>query len=173
MTRRISPEGRLHDYHPDVGKIWRSRDDEPEQEMFERLPMWMNPPYEDRDTRIDLERLFPAILETLTNREQKLLWCRFWADYTLDEIGLVFGVTRERIRQIESKAMRRLRHPSRSAVLIDLVGFCPRKKRLEEQEQEALNKWNQAYREAEMLVRHTRYMENQLIKKLLELRENT
>ena len=171
--RRISLEGRLHDYDPEVGRLWRSRNEEPEQEVFGRFPMWMNPPHEDRDTRIDLERSFPVILETLTNREQKLLWCRFWADYTLEETGLVFGVTKERIRQIEAKAMRRLRHPSRSAVLIDLVGFCPRKKRLEEQEQEALKKWNQAYREAEMLARHTKHMENLLIKKLLELRENT
>ena len=176
--RRISLEGRLHDYDPEVGRIWRSRNEEPEQEVFGRFPMWMNPPHEDRDTRIDLKRLFPAALETLTNREQKLLWCRFWADYTLDEVGLCFGVTRERIRQIEAKALRRLRHPSRSGALHDLMEYCPRKKRLEElekekQEQEALNKWNKAYREAEMLARHTRYMENRLIKKLLELRENT
>jgi len=181
MTRRITPEGRMADFHPEVGKLWRSRNEEPKQEVFGRFPMWMNPPHEDRDTRIDLKRLFPAILETLTNREQKLLWCRFWADYTLDETGMVFGVTRERIRQIESKAMRRLRHPTRSDVLRTLMEYCPRKKRTEEQEQEeqekqeqeSVNKWNQAYREAEMLARHTKYMENLLIKKLLELRENT
>lgn len=170
--RRISLEGRLQDYHPDVGKIWRSRDDELEQEVFERFPMWMNPPHEDKDTRIDLERLFPVVLETLTKREQKLLWCRFWADYTLDETGMVFRVTRERIRQIESKAMRRLRHPTRSDVLRILVEYCPRKRRLEEQEAEALNKWHEEYKKT-LLVKHTQYMENRLIEKLLELRENT
>jgi hypothetical protein len=170
--RRISLEGRLHDYHPDVGKIWRSRDDEPEQEMFERFPMWMNPLYEDRDTRIDLQRLFPAILETLTKREQKLLWCRFWADYTLDETGMVFGVTKERIRQIEAKAIRRLKHPTRSDVLRTLMEYCPRKRRLEEQEQEALNKWHEEY-EKRLLAKHTQYMENRLIETLLELREST
>jgi predicted DNA-binding protein YlxM (UPF0122 family) len=140
----------------------------------------MTPPHEDRDTKIDLERLFPAILETMTNREQKLLWCRFWADYTLDEIAMVFGLTRERIRQIEAKAIRKLKHPSRSDVLRTLMEFCPRKKRLEEQkqeeqekqEQESVNKWNQAYREA-VEARHIRYMEDLLIKKLLELREST
>lgn len=171
--RRITPEGRLQDYDPEVGRLWRSRNDEPEREEFERLPKWMLAEPEDRDTRIDLKRLLPAILETLTNREQKLLWCRFWADYTLDEIGLVFGVTKERIRQIESKAMRRLRHPTRSDVLLTLMEFCPRKKRLEEQEQEALKKWREAYRDKEMMERHTQYMENLLIKKLLGLRENT
>lgn len=171
--RRISLEGRLQDYHPDVGKIWRSRDDEPEQEVLERLPMWMNPTYEDKDTRIDLRRLFPAVLETLTNREQKLLWCRFWADYTLDETGMVFRVTTERIRQIEARALRKLRHPTRSDALRVLMEFCPRKRRLEEQEQEARDKWHLTYREAEMVERHTRYMENRLIEKLLELRENT
>lgn len=173
MTRRITSEGRMADFHPEVGKLWRSRNDEPEQEVFDRLPWWMLTPHEDKDTRIDLKRLFPAALETLTNREQKLLWCRFWADYTLDETGMVFGVTRERIRQIEAKAIRKLKHPTRSDVLRTLMEFCPRKKRLEEQEQEALNKWREAYREKEMVERHTNYMENQLIKKLLELRENT
>jgi len=41
---------------------------------------------------------------------------------TLDEIGKVYGVTRERIRQIESKAMSKLRHPSRSSILRDYLG---------------------------------------------------
>jgi hypothetical protein len=173
MTRRITPEGCLTDFHPEVGKLWRSRDHELEQEVFERLPSWMIPMHRDVDIRIDLKQLFPSVLETLTNREQKLLWCRFWADYTLDETGMVFGVTKERIRQIEAKAIRKLKHPSRSDVLRTLMEFCPRKKRLEEQEQEALNKWREAYHEKKMLERHTNYMENQLIKKLLELREST
>lgn len=176
MVRRITPEGRLHDYDPEVGRIWRSRNDELEQQVFERLPKWMNPPHEDRDTRIDLKRLFPPILETLTIREQNVLWCMYWADYTLEEVGLSYGVTRERISQIEAKAVRKLKHPTRSDVLRTLMEYCPRKKRLEElekerQEQESLNKWNQAY--LEVLARHTQYMENRLIKKLLELRETT
>ena len=93
MTRRITPEGRLHDYHPDVGKLWRNRDDEPEQEVFERQPAWMQTEPTDRDDLIDLQRVVPQILETITNREQKLLWCRLWADYTLDETGMVFTHT--------------------------------------------------------------------------------
>jgi Sigma-70, region 4 len=125
MTRRITPEGRMEEFHPEVGKLWRSRYDEPQQEVFERYPMWMNPPYEDRDNKIDLERLLPAILEGLGPKEQKVIWFRFWGDYSLRETGTFFGVTQERIRQIEAKALRKLKHPSRSDVLRFLVDICP------------------------------------------------
>ncbi|MBI3546452.1 MAG: sigma-70 family RNA polymerase sigma factor, partial [Gammaproteobacteria bacterium] len=58
------------------------------------------------------------ILETLTAREAKVLRMRFGigmnTDHTLEEVGKQFDVTRERIRQIEAKALRKLRHPSRS-----------------------------------------------------------
>ena len=58
------------------------------------------------------------ILQTLTTREAKILRMRFGigmhTDHTLDQVGKQFGVTRERIRQIEAKALRKLRHPSRS-----------------------------------------------------------
>ncbi len=68
------------------------------------------------------------VLETLTEREAGVVAMRFGincdAPMTLDEIGKIYGVTRERIRQIESKAMTKLRHPSRSQVLKDyLEGF--------------------------------------------------
>ncbi|TLS68517.1 RNA polymerase sigma factor RpoD [Mariprofundus erugo] len=57
------------------------------------------------------------VLENLTDREQKVLRMRFGigmnTDHTLEEVGKQFGVTRERIRQIEAKALRKLRHPSR------------------------------------------------------------
>lgn len=65
-----------------------------------------------------LQKDLDRVLETLTEREEKIIRLRFGLDdgreRTLEEIGNEFNVTRERIRQIESKALRRLRHPSRS-----------------------------------------------------------
>ena len=61
------------------------------------------------------------ILSTLTPREERVLRMRFGVgmntDHTLEEVGLQFSVTRERIRQIEAKALRKLKHPSRSKQL--------------------------------------------------------
>ena len=66
-----------------------------------------------------------AILSTLTPREEKVLRMRFGIDekydHTLEEVGQDFHVTRERIRQIEAKALRKLRHPSRSKKLKSFV----------------------------------------------------
>ncbi|MDR1640972.1 MAG: RNA polymerase sigma factor RpoD [Clostridiales bacterium] len=65
------------------------------------------------------------VLETLTDREEKVLKLRFGIDdgkaRTLEEVGKEFNVTRERIRQIEAKALRKLRHPSRSKKLKDYL----------------------------------------------------
>jgi DNA-directed RNA polymerase sigma subunit (sigma70/sigma32) len=69
----------------------------------------------------DILKLLHAALDTLTPRQAKVLKLRFGigvhTDYTLDEVGAVFDVTKERIRQIEGKALRQLQHPSRSADL--------------------------------------------------------
>ena len=74
-------------------------------------------------------------LETLTEREQQVLRLRFGLDdgrpRTLEEVGRVFHVTRERIRQIEAKALRKLRHPSRSKKLKELQRQMRLSKRLE------------------------------------------
>ena len=72
-----------------------------------------------------LKEQLEEVLETLTPREEKVLRLRFGLDdgraRTLEEVGHVFGVTRERIRQIEAKALRKLRHPSRSKKLKDYL----------------------------------------------------
>ncbi|UQS81515.1 RNA polymerase sigma factor RpoD [Bombilactobacillus folatiphilus] len=72
-----------------------------------------------------LKEQLEDVLDTLTDREENVLRLRFGLDdgqtRTLEEVGKVFGVTRERIRQIEAKALRKLRHPSRSNQLKDFL----------------------------------------------------
>ena len=72
-----------------------------------------------------LKEELQGVLGTLTEREEKVLRLRFGLDdgqcRTLEEVGQIFGVTRERIRQIEAKALRKLRHPSRSRKLKDFL----------------------------------------------------
>ncbi|MDD7522446.1 MAG: RNA polymerase sigma factor RpoD [Lachnospiraceae bacterium] len=72
-----------------------------------------------------LKEQLAEVLDTLTEREQKVLRLRFGLDdgkaRTLEEVGKEFEVTRERIRQIEAKALRKLRHPSRSRKLKDFI----------------------------------------------------
>jgi RNA polymerase primary sigma factor len=73
-----------------------------------------------------LEEQTRKVLATLTPREEQILRMRFGigekSDYTLEEVGQRFAVTRERIRQIEAKALRKLRHPSRSKSIESFVG---------------------------------------------------
>jgi RNA polymerase primary sigma factor len=88
---------------------------------------------EDHDARAPAEEAsftllreqLDEVLKTLTDREQKVLRLRFGLDdgraRTLEEVGQKFGVTRERIRQIEAKTLRKLRHPSRSKKLKDYL----------------------------------------------------
>jgi RNA polymerase primary sigma factor len=68
-----------------------------------------------------------SVLKTLPAREQKVIRMRFGLDdgysHTLEEVGYVFKVTRERIRQIEAKALRRLRHPTRARKLKDYLDY--------------------------------------------------
>jgi RNA polymerase primary sigma factor len=88
---------------------------------------------EDHDARAPAEEAsftllreqLDEVLKTLTDREQRVLRLRFGLDdgraRTLEEVGQKFGVTRERIRQIEAKTLRKLRHPSRSKKLKDYL----------------------------------------------------
>jgi RNA polymerase sigma factor (sigma-70 family) len=92
------------------------------------------PPYEDRECHSPEEELYKKelvdrveeVLNTLTPRAKKVLCLRFGIglthDYTLEEVGHRFDVTRERIRQIEMKAIRDLKHPVRSNKLREVLG---------------------------------------------------
>ena len=79
----------------------------------------------DATVNIDLANQTRKVLATLTPREEKVLRMRFGigekADHTLEEVGQDFTVTRERIRQIEAKALRKLRHPTRSRKLKSFI----------------------------------------------------
>ena len=80
---------------------------------------------EDYATNELLKQEIGEVLLTLTEREEKVIKLRFGLEdgksRTLEEVGQMFGVTRERIRQIEAKALRKLRHPSRSRKLKDYM----------------------------------------------------
>jgi RNA polymerase primary sigma factor len=88
---------------------------------------------EDQDTPSPMEVTYQTmmrekineVLATLTPREARILRLRFGLDgarpYTLEEVGLKFGLTRERIRQIEGKALRQLRHPHKARQLKDYL----------------------------------------------------
>jgi RNA polymerase primary sigma factor len=75
----------------------------------------------DAAQQADLEEAMKEVLDSLTPREAKVIRMRFGIemtdDHTLEEVGKQFDVTRERIRQIEAKALRKLRHPSRVDIL--------------------------------------------------------
>jgi RNA polymerase primary sigma factor len=79
----------------------------------------------DAVTNLNLAEQTQRVLTTLTPREEKVLRMRFGigekSDHTLEEVGRNFSVTRERIRQIEAKALRKLRHPSRAKRLKSFV----------------------------------------------------
>ena len=100
----------------------------------EDIPELPCPPYEYKEYvdpeeelfKKDRVRVVEEMLETLTPRESKILCMRFgiglMQDYTLEEVGVRFDVTRERIRQIEAKAVRKMKHPSREEKLRELLG---------------------------------------------------
>ncbi len=80
---------------------------------------------EDRVAKVLLREDLESVLDTLTPRERDVLKLRYGLDdgrmKTLEEIGQIFNVTRERIRQIEAKALRKLRHPNRNSVLKEYI----------------------------------------------------
>jgi RNA polymerase primary sigma factor len=96
-------------------------DDEPD-ELGSFIPDDAAPAPPEQASQVLLRQDMEQVLNTLTPREARILRLRFGLHdghtYTLKEIGLKFGLTRERIRQIEQKALRRLRHPRRSRKLV-------------------------------------------------------
>ena len=88
---------------------------------MKRLLFFINP----NAGHAEIRGTLMEVLETLTPREKKVLELRFGIvdgrTRTLEEVGKEFNVTRERIRQIEAKALRKLRHPSRSKKLRDFL----------------------------------------------------
>ncbi len=99
--------------------------DEEESELGMFIEDEFNPPPMQSVYESLLREKIREVLDTLPPREAHVLRLRFGLDdgnvYTLEEVGLKFGLTRERIRQIEGKALRRLRHPSRSGQLKDYL----------------------------------------------------
>ena len=97
--------------------LWYTRHDEPERQEFVSLPCWMPAEPSAAWQGRDLEIVVAYLLTTITEREAFVLVRRFWFEDTFEEIGELIGVTRERVRQIEAKALRKLRHPSRATLL--------------------------------------------------------
>ena len=82
-------------------------------------------PPEDEDSKNLLREDLESVLDSLSHRERDVLRLRYGLDdgrmKTLEEIGQIFNVTRERIRQIEAKALRKLRHPNRNSILKEYI----------------------------------------------------
>lgn len=107
MTQVRLKYGALVGVHPVVRALWFQRDIEPELLSGEPAPDSTDEsdPTRDRDARV----LFDWAMNMMTEREQEVIRLRFLDELTLQEIADELGVTRERIRQIERKAMRRVR----------------------------------------------------------------
>lgn len=114
--RRIA-ERPLAEYHPQVGVLWRSRHEEPESEEFDSLPGWMITDPMPQEDLADVKRIIAEFIDALTKREAIVIYMRFWGELTFEECAEKLGVTRERVRQIELKAMRKMRHPTLRAKL--------------------------------------------------------
>ena len=99
--------------------------EEEDSHLGDFVPDERNMSPEDFTTNEILKEEIKSVLSTLQPREQQVLELRFGlidgTSYTLEEVGRRFNVTRKRIRQIEAKALRKLRHPSRAKKLKDFM----------------------------------------------------
>ncbi|MGP5413794.1 RNA polymerase sigma factor [Brachybacterium paraconglomeratum] len=104
---------------------WGERTSTAQESVAETLTDDLKPDAFEIVAHVMLQEQLHGVLDTLSEREAGVVSMRFGLEdgqpKTLDEIGKVYGVTRERIRQIESKTMRKLSHPSRSEVLRDFL----------------------------------------------------
>ena len=107
------------DFPSDVRHLWYTQEYELEKEVFEDLPPWMDATKSiDPVLHFELKIVVNNVLNSMTVREQTVLRMRFWQEMTFDECGHCLRVTKERIRQIEAKALRKLKHRSRSDNLL-------------------------------------------------------
>ena len=104
----------------EIRTLWYTRHDEPTTQEFCQLPEWMAQEPTDRHESRDLSAVVAYLLTTVTRREAHVLVRRFWKEETLEEAAVGMRVTNERIRQIEHKALRKLRHPCRT----NLIGLA-------------------------------------------------
>lgn len=101
----------LSEYPPQVGVLWRSRNEELDAEEFDCLPGWMNTDPLPSEDLADVQRIVgECMADGLTKREMLVIRMRFWSDLTLEECAERLGVTSARARQLEIKALRKLRH---------------------------------------------------------------
>lgn len=127
----------------------------------EDLPEMPCPPHEDQECHSPEEEVYKKemvdvveeVLNTLTPRSKKVVCMRFGIgltqDYSLEEVGIRFDVTRERIRQIEAKALRNLKHPSRGDTLRQLIGYYLTTAEKKTEEESARTRWQKERAEAE------------------------
>jgi RNA polymerase sigma factor (sigma-70 family) len=96
-------------------------------EEIEQLTEFFGP--EDILEELEFKNTMRQMIKSLSPREQKIIQFRFGidivTDYSLEQIASMYSIHKERVRQIESKAFRKLRHPSRTSILDDLLGNSP------------------------------------------------
>ena len=104
----------------------------PESELEKLTFNEMRTKYESQkrtsEANLDIKERLKSILGTLSYREREIIKLRYGIptsyNYTLEEVGKIFNVTRERVRQIEAKAIKKLAHPMRARKLIGFIENC-------------------------------------------------